>query len=136
MAFVPRRSPRLAEKAAKAAKAAVPVVIDIKEESRATYLRVQANPMPVADDEKQKFIAAMKQYLDDLDRTTEREAKATIVILLSEYMIRNPTMLAAYPQLRNVVVLKMQELLRENIDNHVINRTFHASLVDLLYVIA
>ena len=138
MAFVPRRSPRLAEKAAKAAVAVAapnPVVIDIKKESRATYLRVQANPI-VADDERTKFVAAVKQYLDDLDRASVRESKVTIVVLLFEYIIRNPSVVAAYPQLRNVIVRKMEELSKETIDNPYINRLFRESLADLMYVIS
>ncbi len=138
MAFVPRRSPRLAQKAAKAAvaTAAPPIPGYTRETAREVFLRVRNNPQPIDAVVKNRFIADVKGFLDEIEATSDRTLKAISITALVEYMIRNPAMLAAYPKLGAVVLLKMYELEKEAIDHPAINRGFHESVSDLKYIIS
>lgn len=142
----PRRSARLAAKAA-AASASVPATpapenpacpygcCSIpKENARRLFLKNRG--CPVSNDEKTRCCTIVKQYLDDVEVTRGRTAKAVLTTRLACFLIDNPQFMAAHERFYKVIVMKMEELKAEKpIEDAVIDAAFRKAVDDLLFVV-
>lgn len=131
MAFVPRRSPRLTQ-----TPAAPATPLRTKEQAR-EIVRTISCAYTIDPEHKKEFISTTTRYMDRLDTIKNNRArKARVVISLCEYMIQNPFMLAAYPQLTTVLRWKMEVMQKEHIRNLDIRQAFQKAVADLLFVVS
>ncbi len=146
----PRRSARLAAKAAKSGP-----ILQIEEISAPTpspsspheCCRVPSNEdarrkfmdnkgKPVSDDEKRRCVTIIKQYLNDVDVARGRTAKAVLATRLACFLLENPCFMAAHERFYKTVVVKMEELKSEKpIEDAVIDLDFRTAVEDLLIVV-
>ena len=130
MSIVPRRSPRFT--------APAPASTFTKEQSRDCFQKnLPYAYILITQEIKDEFISTVKQYLDRVDAIkNNRAGKARIVIPLCEYMIQQPLVLAAYPQLTSVIRKKMEDFQTETIRNREVNEAFQKAVADLLFVVS
>jgi hypothetical protein len=129
--LVVRRSPRLNP----ASSAVVTVSASTKEEARAMYRTQKKQKLPVTEKYKDECVAKIRSYLNDVEISSGRNAKAAVATVLVKYLIQNPIFIATYDRFGNTLIRKMRECHEEHIYDPNIRETFRAAIEDLLCII-
>ncbi len=106
-----------------------------KEDSRAIFLAAKGTP--ISDQYKQECITAIKRYLDDVEDTRGRTAKAVVATKLMRYLITAPSFMAANERFHIAVLTKMNEFKQEGeIPDAVVDADFRQTVNDLHFIVS